>query len=215
MNIKLVSGGLDSFIMSKLVPGKNVYVDFGQAYANEEVKALKKLGCKHELISIKGVKVDTSGFIPDRNLFLASLIALAYQPDTIYIAGVKDDISSDESPEAFEKISETITSFSSQKIRVLSPFFGKSKSQVVAEYPVKEELKKTFSCYSPIDGLNCRECKACLRYSIALETNGVKLSWRPTDKAIKKYVLDVLKTGHDDSERAEEFLKYLKIIKDR
>lgn len=204
--VKLISGGIDSTIMSNMYEGLNVYVDFGQNYVKEELQALKELGIKYDLVKVNSVFKEDDIYINDRNLVLASLVAMIYNPDIIMIAGTKDDNCVDKTKEAFENISDTISRYSNKEIKVISPFWDKTKSEIVEQYADKKELKKTFSCYNPINGKPCMNCPACLRKTIALVTNGVEVKEKLSKSILKKY----LKKIHTyDKDRISRFFFYL------
>ena len=205
--VKLVSGGIDSTIMAKTYPGTNVYVDFGQRYAKEEQKALNKLGIVYDAIKIESRFAENDIYINDRNLTFASIVSMIYSPDIIMIAGLKDDNCKDKTEEAFKRISDTISEFANKKIKVVSPYWGKTKGDIIAEYANKEELLKTFSCYNPVNGEPCMNCPACLRKTIALETNGVKTGKLLSNDIIRQYLN---KIHLYDSDRISRFFLYLK-----
>lgn len=208
MNIvKLVSGGIDSYIMSQEYDGINVYIDFGQKYAQYEKKALQQLQVQFEEINIKSSFKEKNFFIPDRNLTFATLIAMIYQPDVIMMAGLIDDNCVDKNPEAFKKMSDIISEYAGKKIIITSPYFNKTKGQLIQNFKHKEKLIYTFSCYTPnSDGSHCGNCPACLRKAIALETNGISCNYTLTNKIINEYLLKIHTYNQD---RISRFFFYL------
>lgn len=210
--VKLISGGVDSYIMSQEYDGVNLYVDFGQSYAKEEIDALKNLGVEFNLITVDTKKsFDSQIYIPDRNLFLACLASLVYNPDEILLAGLRDDNCFDKSAAEFERMGELISRYAQKKVTLRSPYFSQSKGEVVANYKGdKSKLKDTFSCYYPKGGKPCGDCPACLRKAVALETNFVDSGITLTDRIIKEY-LDKIHTY--DVDRISRFFIYLKKIK--
>lgn len=189
MRVKLVSGGVDSYIVSQEFDGLNVYVDFGQPYVKEELETLKKLNVEFDLIKIDS-KFDSGedSYINDRNLFLASLICLVYAPDEIMLGGTKDDCYADNTPKEYKKIEKLVSRYCSHPVKVVSPFWKKSKPDIVREFAKKEELKNTFSCYHPKNSKPCGDCIACLRRAIALENNGVDSGVKISDDVISRYI---------------------------
>lgn len=210
MRVNLVSGGIDSYIMCQEYPGKNVYIDFGQQYRDEEISALKDLGVDFDIIKIDSVFQDSGIFINDRNLTLACLVSMVYNPDEIYMAGLKDDNCIDKTESEFERMSEIITRYSQKPVRVISPYWHKTKGDIVAGFKDKQSLLKTFSCYNPINGKPCGNCPACLRRVIALETNGVDTGITLGDGIIKEYLQKIYKY---DPDRISRFFIYLQKVK--
>lgn len=206
--VNLLSGGIDSYIMCKQFKGVNVYIDYGQSYAEAEMSALKKLNCEFDVVNTNLIIDDSNIFIPARNLFLCSLVTMLYYPDVIRIAGLKDDHCVDKTEDAFEQMSNLISKHAKKKIKIESPYWGKTKGEIVAEYPHKEELRNTFSCYNPINNEHCMNCSACLRRAVALETNGIALKETLKDEIIKSY-LEKIHTYEID--RISRFFIYLKL----
>lgn len=207
--VKLVSGGVDSYIMSQEFEGKNVYIDFGQLYRDDEIRALKELGVDFEIIKINSNFTAYSNiYINDRNLCLASIIAMIYSPDEIMIAGLGDDNCKDKSPEAFEKMSRILTEFAEKEIKVVSPYFNKTKGEIIQNCNCKDKLPKTFSCYFPKpDGSACGDCPACLRKAIALETNGIDSGIKLSQDIINEYLAKIHQYQPD---RISRFFIWLK-----
>lgn len=212
-DIKLISGGIDSFIMAKQFPnGKNIYVDFGQPYKDAELAALVNLGVNFEIIRIEHQqRVGDNIYIPDRNLAMASVIAMIYNPERIFMAGLRDDNCVDKTPAEFERISALLSRYANHPIEVISPYWNKSKGEIIEEFCREfpgEILKETFSCYSPKTNLTpCGDCPACLRRVIALETNGIKTGLTLSDRIIREYLSKIYRY---DSDRVSRFFIYLK-----
>lgn len=205
--VKLVSGGIDSYIMSQEYNGLNIYIDFGQKYAKHEIAALKDLGVDFETIVINSNYKEKEIFIPDRNLAMVSIVAMIYEPDVIMLAGLLDDNCVDKTPEAFNQMSEIISKFANKEIKVISPYFNLTKGQLIEQYSDKEKLKYTFSCYNPLSiHQPCGNCPACLRKAIALETNGVNCGYELTDKIVCEYFK---KINQYNADRVERFFTYL------
>ena len=200
--VKLVSGGIDSYIMSQTIEGRNVFIDIGQPYASEEENALHELGLDFDVVRIYApAKFGGDMYIPNRNLTLASIICMYYNPDKIYLAGVRDDICLDEGQEEYKRMSEILSRYAGKPVQVISPFFNKTKGQIIAEYDNKEALKKTFSCYSPVNGKPCGNCPACLRRTIALESNGIDSGVELSREIIQSYLDKINKNDWDLNKR--------------
>ncbi len=208
--VKLVSGGLDSYIMSQEYEGKNIYVDFGQPYANEEKAALDKLGVEYEIIKINSnYNSSQDVYIPNRNLSLCSIISTLFNPDTIMLAGLRDDNCIDKNETEFGLMSDILTRYANHRVNVVSPYWQLSKGEIVANFKGdKNKLRNTFSCYNPSkNGKPCGECPACLRRAIALETNGIKCDIEIKESIIKEYLQKIYRY---DQDRISRFFIYLK-----
>ena len=210
--VKLVSGGIDSSIMAKEYEGINLYVDFGQKYAKEEIEALKKQKIKIDIIKINSKnKIKNNIYIPDRNLFLATIAELYYNADVIMMAGLKDDNCVDKNKTEFELMSYIISRYANKEVKVVSPYWNKTKGQLIQEYKYdKKNLLKTFSCYSPKNNKPCGNCPACLRRVIALETNNIKTGIKLSDNIINEYIKKIYKY---DNDRISRFFLYIKKYK--
>ena len=205
--IKLISGGIDSYILSRSVEGANLYIDIGQRYAEEEKEALKRLGVEFELLTIRGKSLGEDFFIPNRNLTFAALASMYYHPSIIYMGGVKDDISADESRREYRAMSAILSRQSLRNVKVISPFWRYTKDEIVQNFPYKEELKWTFSCYTPIDGKPCGDCPACLRRTIALETNGIDSGVVLSHRILEQYEKDIYSLRPKQVKRFFEYLR--------
>ncbi len=132
-----------------------------------------------QLEKTKGMPVST--YVPFRNgLFLSSgaAIAISRNCSEIYYGAHADDAAGNAYPDCSESfnraINEAIYTGSGNKVRVVAPFIGKTKADVVAiglELNVPYEL--TWSCYEGKDK-PCGTCGTCLDRIKAFELNGVK-----------------------------------------
>lgn len=205
--VKLVSGGIDSYIMSQEYDGLNVYIDFGQKYADFEKHALDKLQVPYEIIDIKSSFKETDIYIPNRNLTFASLITTIYNPHTIMIAGLKDDNCIDKNINAFENMSRILSDYTDHPVTVYSPYSFITKGQLIQNFKDKEKLVHTFSCYNPNkNGTPCGNCPACLRKAVALDTNGIDCGFNLSETIINEYLS---KIHQYDSDRISRFFFYL------
>lgn len=202
-SVFLVSGGLDSFICWYIYSGSKsipVFVDYGQDYVDQELRAASELYGD----SLQTIFIDSSSapknkdeeelnpFIPARNLFLASLVAMKYSPNKIYMAGLKDDVVVDKNPEAFREMSKIISRFSKKEIEVVSPFWDKTKGDIIEMYLLRHggpvsKLLKCHSCYREEED-HCGDCPACFRRYVALKSCGIDVTPEPTMRIINEYL---------------------------
>ncbi len=205
----LVSGGIDSTIawhfystMRQADENIPVFIAYDQEYMKEERAALLQL----DIPNVQEMRIDIDPgldvFVPARNLTFASAVASAYDPDEIVIAGLRDDVVVDKTPEAFTEMSNIISKFSKKQIKVISPFWGKSKGEIVGEFLQWHKsadliIRECFSCYSPVDHWHCGNCPACFRRYVAMVTNGI-----PADFDNKALIIEYLDKIHRyDSDR--------------
>lgn len=109
--------------------------------------------------------------IPGRNLYLAS-IGAEYAGNIWIVATKRGDESvgtPDKTSRFYNQASVAFSEFYASRRQVSSPFINKSKLEVVKDYLLAggslEALKRTFSCYSPVDGdiTACGTCYACYK----------------------------------------------------
>lgn len=215
----LVSGGLDSFLAYSLFSKKDdilVFVDYKQKYASKEYLACLKLYNDNEnlkFIDIENYKANSielnNNFIPNRNLFLASLITMFYYPDEIVFSALKDDNCIDMNELAFQKISNIISEYSNKEVKITSPFFDITKGQAIEMYINQghdiSKLLDTISCYSDIHE-RCGDCPACFRWFIALESCGIDTKLVLSEKIKSKYINTISNYEKDRQNRIKKVL---------
>jgi 7-cyano-7-deazaguanine synthase in queuosine biosynthesis len=195
----LVSGGIDSFVAyhmldrkhSKLIP---VYFNLNTPYSDKEIKAVVEL-FPHVTIDLsldlKDRQIGEKAYIPFRNLLLACQ-AVKYA-DSIVIAGIKDDQVSDKNEGIFVQFSTLLTQLEQRVINVWSPLWEYTKSDLVAwwyreiEKEYREDIRKTVSCYSPLDVSYCSTCPSCFRKWNAFWDNGIEFNF-DNKKLMKEYL---------------------------
>jgi 7-cyano-7-deazaguanine synthase in queuosine biosynthesis len=204
--IVLVSGGLDSTLCwhyIKDLPGWNipVFINYGQPYLTKEWNACTAIFQNFDLmeVALNLTNEASNSFIPSRNVLLACSVNAKYQPDEIYIAGLKDDVVEDKNPEAFKEMSRILTKFSRKQVDVLSPFWDKTKGQIVADFIRSEAtraahlelLGKTISCYDRHHPNFCGRCAACFRWFVAMESNNISTLIDLDKKLILEYLAKI------------------------
>jgi 7-cyano-7-deazaguanine synthase in queuosine biosynthesis len=182
--VLLFSAGLDSFpAWHYLGRPPALYFDTGHRYAPQEKAALAALSARCGIDLTISAELDLSAWeagdaiIPMRNVYFAMLAA--NRADIIWCVGVKGDHVHDKSPDAFARISGFIATMTGRPVRLGSPFWDMTKTEIIAWYLGEglpaEDLLLTFSC-SRTDGaaLHCGQCPSCLRRWISLVNNGVE-----------------------------------------
>lgn len=217
--ILLFGGGLDSFPAWHFL-GKPaaLYVDSGHYGRRQEIAAVRALAASQQMnleisneLDLTARATRQGDLIPFRNVLFA--ILAAYRADVIWCIGVKGDHTADKSPQAFARMSEFLTAFAERPIRIDSPFWDKTKTDVVAWYlgtglPV-DALLQTFSCATPGTAFeHCGRCPSCLRRWIALINNGITGTFAEdpwTWDRVDAYYVPAMAAGRYPPERVEEF----------
>jgi len=190
-----------------------VYFHLNTPYSDLEVSTVKQLIpntiVDHSLNLKDRQEEGQNAYIPFRNLYLA-MLAEKYG-DNIVIAGIKGDNVSDKTPEIFRWISTMLTNIKGSKIKVWSPFWNMTKTQIVKWYLKKdlpvEKLLATVSCYSG-QLSSCNKCPSCFRKWVALTLNGIKLDF-DNETMLDEYYSRALHNEFDE-ERNSDILKAIK-----
>ncbi len=181
--ILLFSGGVDSLVAWHYLNfPQTLYFDCKSRYSKRELAVVKELinstivDCS---LDLSDREYGPRAYIPFRNLLFAAQ-AVKYS-DTIWIAGLADDMVSDKNPTAFKQMSSTLSAMEKRNIEVKSPFWEKTKADVVAWYIKNtttnqdiQRLLNTISCYDQDCKTNyCGKCPACFRKWCAFRENGI------------------------------------------
>lgn len=122
-----------------------------------------------------------STYVPFRNgLFLsgAAAVAISRGCGEIYYGAHADDAAGNAYPDCSEEFNAAINTAiyigSGKALKVVAPFVGKTKADVVAVgLKLKVPYELTWSCYEGGDK-PCGQCGTCLDRKKAFELNGVK-----------------------------------------
>jgi 7-cyano-7-deazaguanine synthase in queuosine biosynthesis len=217
--ILLYSAGLDSQpAWHYLGKPPAVYFDIRHKYRAQEIATVQELSQRCGIDLTVSREIDLSRWepaddpiIPLRNIHLA--LHAAHRADVIWCVGVKGDHTHDKSPDAFRRISAFLSDFAGRPIRVDSPFWDMTKTDIVRWYlneglPL-DDLLATFSCLSPGAAMvHCGACPSCLRRWIALANNGLTGTFAANPwewDRIQTYYLAAMRDGTYPAHRAEEF----------
>jgi hypothetical protein len=224
-DVLLFSAGLDSYpAWHFLGCPPSLYFDLGHRYARQERAAISALA------DAAGIKVEISdelrlgawegedAIIPLRNAHLAMLAA--NRAEVVWCIGVKGDHTADKSQAAFADMSAFITRLSERPVRVDSPFWNMTKTEIIAWYlgqglPV-DHLLLTFSC-SRNDGsmVHCGQCSSCLRRWTSLVNNGVEAVFEQppwTWERVREFYIPAMREGRYPDHRAHEFFAALATV---
>ena len=212
--ILLFSGGIDSYVAWHFLDKpQTVYFNLRSRYSAKEMVVVQRLipsTIIENTINLGSREVGENAYVPFRNLHLA-LLATKYS-DTIIIAGLKDDMVDDKNEDIFKDFSYLMSKMMGRSIQVISPFWNKTKEQVVKWYldngGAPYDLLNTVSCYSSSSNIYCGKCPACFRKYVALKVNGIDagLSFH-NDALMKEYLIKAIAGNHYVSERNEAILK--------
>lgn len=192
--VTLVSGGIDSTLMSVLAKEQNfelfpLFIDYGQLGAKLEWDACVYNHLKHKLPTPKKMKLNGFGklvhsgltnkklrvredaFLPGRNtLFLLTASSYAYQVKSKNIAiGLLSDkfkLFPDQTIEFIYAAENFISMEMDYEIKILTPLIEFNKAEVI-KLANSKKIDKTYSCHSG-NPIPCGECISCLEIKNAL-----------------------------------------------
>lgn len=241
--VLLFSGGSDSVLISYLYnPDLLVYCDLGTEYSKEEIKKIKesKFGNDPRLrildFTFLGKYERTSdSILPLRNLYLPMFICNEFPVEEygdldICLGATAGDRVLDKSPKFAEDASNLLTYLYSpqhwipegRKVRINIDYKKYTKTDMLKLYKdqggnVEELFYESFSCYHPVDGKECWECKPCFRKYIAYALNGMKFDKEITETVInyiKREILPSIKAGtYGRAEEEKEIIQVLYLYK--
>lgn len=198
--VTLVSGGLDSALMSALAKQEDLeqfplFVDYGQRARAKEWSA-----CRRVLRSLRlpsPVKMDLKGFgrtipsgltnrslrlnedafLPGRNLlFILAAGSYAYVTNSSAVAigllSEKFHLFPDQTKEFLKQSEEVIGLAYGRRIKVIAPLMKFTKREVV-DLAKKKRITGTYSCHSGNEE-PCGKCVSCLEFI----NSGIKLGGR-------------------------------------
>jgi 7-cyano-7-deazaguanine synthase in queuosine biosynthesis len=180
----LYSGGMDSFILRRLYNLEAVYFDLGSRYSDKEIRLIKKFNkevAKDNPIKIHKLSFfgknfeEESGYVPYRNLILFLKMTLLGS-DEIYF-GMVNEWQRDKNKSFFRLVENIVHDMGKRKLKIITPFYGMSKSNVLKKYieagfSVDDLYKYSRSCVMGTER-ECGQCISCLSKYIALVNNGV------------------------------------------
>lgn len=239
--VLLFSGGSDSVLISYLYqPDYLVYCDLGTEYSKEEIKKIKesKFGNDPRLriLDFKFLgkyERPSDSILPLRNLYLTMFICNEFPVEEygdleICLGATAGDRVLDKSPKFAEDTSNLLTYLYSpqhwikegRKVRINIDFKQYTKTDMLKLYKdrggnIEELFYESFSCYHPVDGKECWQCKPCFRKYIAYALNGMKFDKEITEKVIsyiEKEIMPQIKAGtYGRKEEEKEIMEIMKL----
>ena len=233
--ILLYSGGLDSWLISRLWnPDIKLYVDMQSKYSEKEIDNLKNNKEDFELIKFPlGQWERDDAIIPLRNLYLIMVACNHTNSEDIEICigATHGDRSLDQSLK-FAKDAENLMNYlyapqhwipNGKKVNVVMPYKDYTKTELLKEFiekggDIDEAFKQSFSCYTPINGEPCWECKPCWRKVISFMLNGYKFDKEVKNKVrriIEKEIEpEIIAGNYGRGKEDQEILDALKLLRE-
>ncbi|HDL74906.1 MAG TPA: hypothetical protein ENH06_00780 [bacterium] len=180
--VLLYSGGMDSFIISKLAHWDVLlFIDSNSRYSAIEREFLLRQKLNNLVIDVRLNLSDLemeSAMVPLRNLYFVMMGS--YYGDTICLGSTLGDRSTDKDHD-FANLSSSLLSHiykkswwcEGRKIFIDLTWKKFTKGDLIykyldLEFPLEDLITKSFSCYYPINGRACGKCKPCIRKWISL-----------------------------------------------
>ena len=227
--VLLYSGGMDSWLISHIwKPDMKVYVNMHTRYSEEE---LKRIANESDVVVIDfplGQWERDDAIIPLRNLYLVMAICniTGSEDVDICLGATAGDRVLDKSPKFTEMATELLNYLyqpqhwipEGKKVNVNIDFKGMTKTQLIKQFialggDINEAFNRSFSCYNPVDGHECWQCKPCFRKFVSFALCGMKFSNDVVNKAIN-YIKTEIKPQIDAGTygRAEEEKEILEVL---
>ena len=195
--VLLYSGGMDSWLIDKLwKPDIRLYIDMNTRYSKEEMKRLPDDIVIEKLDLSKWEREDK--IIPLRNMYLIG-IATNYGDEICLGATAGDRV------------------LDKRTIRINLDYKAYTKTELLKQYiiqggSINEAFSSSFSCYAPVDGHECWNCKPCFRKFIAFALNGYPFPREVIDmniSYIKREILPLIESGEYGRKREEEEIRQI------
>ena len=178
--VLLYSGGMDSWLIDKLwKPDVKLHIDIGTENNKEEIKRLPKDVIIKKIELSEFEDKEKNFLLPLRNLFFVEMAS--YYGDEICLGATGSSTHFDKNQTFIEKSEDIINYLYSEsynkKVKIVMPYRGKAKSEILKEYiekggDIEKAWCETFSCYSPRGGEMCWECSSCKKKIQAFRDNG-------------------------------------------
>lgn len=229
--VLLYSGGMDSWLIDKLwKPSIKIYVNLGTEYSEEEIKRLPNDVQIIDFFFLNQFSLKNS-IIPLRNLYLYAIAANATYFDDVEIClgSLNGDRINDKSKKFAELLDELMKylyeeqqSQPGRKIKISMPYKNKSKRELCEMYVknggnLETAFYDSFTCYHPVNGNECGNCKACFRKAIPFIVAGMKFTPEQKEKYIEFYESNVALNMDDyvknKGKEGIDCLKAIEIIK--
>lgn len=187
--VLLYSGGMDSWLMSKLwKPDIKLYVNMHTRYSENEMRKIKESEDDVTFVDFPlGQWERDDAIIPLRNLYLTMVACnvTGSEDVSILIGATAGDRVLDKSYEFVDRASELLSYLyqpqhwipEGKNVKICIAYKSWSKSDLLRAYKeqggdLEEAFTHSFSCYDPVDGHECWHCKPCFRKFVAFASVG-------------------------------------------
>lgn len=190
--VLLYSGGMDSWLMSKLwKPDIKLYVDMKTRYSENELARIRKEPDVQVVEFPLGQWERKDAIIPLRNLYLAMVACnvTGSEDVEILIGATAGDRVLDKSPAFVAKATDLLSYLytpqhwipEGKKVKVCIDYKQYTKTDLLKMFKkqggdLEEAFTHSFSCYNPVDGHECWHCKPCFRKFTAFSEAGYEFS---------------------------------------
>lgn len=190
--VLLYSGGMDSWLMSKLwKPDIKLYVDMKTRYSENELARIRKEPDVQVVEFPLGQWEREDAIIPLRNLYLAMVACnvTGSEDVEILIGATAGDRVLDKSPAFVAKATDLLSYLytpqhwipEGKKVKVCIDYKQYTKTDLLKMFKkqggdLEEAFTHSFSCYDPVDGHECWHCKPCFRKFTAFSEAGYEFS---------------------------------------
>lgn len=190
--VLLYSGGMDSWLMSKLwKPDIKLYVDMKTRYSENELARIRKEPDVQVVEFPLGQWEREDAIIPLRNMYLAMVACnvTGSEDVEILIGATAGDRVLDKSPAFVAKATDILSYLytpqhwipEGKKVKVCIDYKQYTKTDLLKMFKkqggdLKEAFTHSFSCYDPVDGHECWHCKPCFRKFTAFSEAGYEFS---------------------------------------
>lgn len=190
--VLLYSGGMDSWLMSKLwKPDIKLYVDMKTRYSENELARIRKEPDVQVVEFPLGQWEREDAIIPLRNLYLAMVACnvTGSEDVEILIGATAGDRVLDKSAEFVNKATDLLSYLytpqhwisEGKKVKVCIDYKQYTKTDLLKMFKkqggdLEEAFTRSFSCYNPVDGHECWHCKPCFRKFTAFSEAGYEFS---------------------------------------
>lgn len=237
--VLLYSGGMDSWLMSKLwKPDIKLYVDMKTRYSENELARIRKEPDVQVVEFPLGQWEREDAIIPLRNLYLAMVACnvTGSEDVEILIGATAGDRVLDKSPAFVAKATDLLSYLytpqhwipEGKKVKVCIDYKQYTKTDLLKMFKeqggdLEEAFTRSFSCYDPVDGHECWHCKPCFRKFTAFSEAGYEFSddvARTVCSYIKTDILPDIKAGtygrgeKEEHDIVDVYNKYKHLLKE-
>ena len=222
--VLLYSGGMDSWLMSKLWnPDIKLYVNMHTRYSENEMKKIKESESDVTFVDFPlGQWERDDAIVPLRNLYLCMVACnvTGSEDVEILIGATAGDRVLDKSYEFVDKANDLLNYLytpqhwipEGKNVKICISYKSWTKTDLLKNYKeqggdIEEAFTHSFSCYDPVDGHECWQCKPCFRKFVSFASVGYEFPddvARTCCKYIEREILPDIEAGTYGRGESEE-----------